>query len=124
LSSDEIANLCSFSGRRLQEERKSLGYSSQEALGIAVAQSKRTITNWESGNSFPDVRDLVMLLSLGFDVGYIITGTRSPLVVGQPSAEYMTPARRVAAEAAAMTLSADDAELILNLARRLNRTGN
>jgi len=86
---------------------------------MAVDQSKRTITNWESGNSFPDVRDLVTLLSHGFDVGYILTGTRSPLVLEQSSAEYATPSRRAAAEVAAMTLSAEDAELILMLARRL-----
>lgn len=115
--------MCALSGRRLQEERKALGYSSQEALGLAIQQSKRTITNWESGNSYPDVRDLVALREIGFDVYYIITGVRPVPGAELAFTEYMTTARRAAADIASLTLSVEDAELLLNIARRLDRSG-
>jgi len=93
-------------------------------LGEKLDVSGKTVTNWESGASYPDVSGLLKLADLGFDVVYVLAGTRSPLVLEQPSAEYTTPARRAAAEIAAMSLSGEDAELILNVARRLDRAGS
>lgn len=111
-------------GRRLQEERKTLGYPSQESLVLSVEKSKRTITNWESGTSFPDAADLLKLAAIGFDITYILFGTRSTMTrLDQTHAQYETPARAASAEIAGMTLSEEDAELLTAMARRLSKKG-
>lgn len=113
--------ICYAQGRRLQEERESLGYKSQESLGIKVEKSKRTITNWESGVSSPDAADLQILDGLGFDVLYIISGMRSALLTKEVRAAYITPARMVAAELSSMQISDEDADALLLVARRFDR---
>lgn len=106
-------------GRRLQEERKAHGFVNRVALGNALEKSDRTITNWESGNSYPDAGDLLKLADMGFDVGYIMFGIRQALVVNQVAAEQRTPAASIGAEIAGLALSMDDAEMVLKFAERL-----
>lgn len=113
---------CADIGRRLQRERESLGYSSQEKLGEKLQRSKRTITNWESGDSFPNASDLLELDALGVDVLYVVTGQRNFQAAKSPDlrSTYLSPARRVAGEIAGMDIGVDDAELLLSLAQRLD----
>ena len=112
---------CLLVGRRLQEERKTHGFVNRVALGNALKKSDRTITNWESGNSHPDAGDLLKLADMGFDVGYILFGIRQTLVVNQMAAECRTPAAGIGAEITGLPLSRDDAEMVLELAKRLAR---
>lgn len=106
-------------GRRLQEERKAHGFVNRIALGNALEKSDRTITNWESGNSYPDASDLLKMADMGFDVGYIMFGIRQSLVVNQVAAECRTPAAGIGAEIGGLPLSMDDAEMVLGFAKRL-----
>lgn len=106
-------------GRRLLEERKAHGFANRVALGNALEKSDRTITNWESGNSYPDASDLLKLADMGFDLGYILFGIRQTLVVNQVAAEYRTAAAGIGAEITGLPLSSDDAEMVLELAKRL-----
>lgn len=106
-------------GKRLQEERKAHGFANRVVLGNALEKSDRTITNWESGNSYPDASDLLKLAGMGFDLGYILFGIRQTLVVNQVAAEYRTPASGIGAEITGLTLSKDDAEMVLKMAKRL-----
>lgn len=66
-------------GSRLQEERKRCSMTQNdlaEALGIA----KRTQANYESGSSDATASYLSKVTTeFGFDVPYILTGTRSTL---------------------------------------------
>jgi transcriptional regulator with XRE-family HTH domain len=110
---------CLFVGRRLQEERKTHGFVNRVALGNALEKSDRTITNWESGNSYPDAVDLLKLADMGLDVGYILFGIRQTLVADQVAAENRTPAAGIGAEIAGLSLSKGDAEMVLELAKRL-----
>lgn len=84
---------------------------------MSIERSKRTITNWESGSSFPDASDLLKLAGLGFDIGYVLFGIRS---VEKNFAQYEAPARVAAAEIAGMRLSEEDAELLVALAKRIS----
>lgn len=110
-----------YIGQRFREERERLEFSQKFLCDLFGIKDPKTIRNWESGISSPTADDLLLFSTQGADVGYIITGTRSPLGLEQSSAEYMTPARRAAAEVALMILSDEDAELILALARRLGK---
>lgn len=110
---------CLLVGRRLQEERKAHGFVNRVALGNALEKSDRTVTNWESGNSHPDACDLLKLADMGFDVGYILFGIRQTLVVDQVAAGSRTPAAGIGAEITGLPLSMDDAEMVLELAKRL-----
>lgn len=107
-------------GRRLQEERKTRGYPSQESLVLDIGRSKRTITSWESGTSFPDAEDLLKLAGIGFDISYILFGMRAPPKAEQNVARYTMPAQQVAAEIAGMNLDQEDAEALLAVARRFD----
>lgn len=84
-----------------------------------MEKSDRTITNWESGNSYPDAGDLLKLADMGFDVGYIMFGIRQTIVVSQEAAVNRTPAAGIGAEITGLPLSMDDAEMVLNFAKRL-----
>ena len=64
-------------GKRLQEERKRLKHS-QVFIGETVGDTTRyTVINWEAGKTTPSTEALVLLGTIGFDVVYILTGTRS-----------------------------------------------
>ncbi|GEL15012.1 helix-turn-helix domain-containing protein [Pediococcus cellicola] len=53
-------------GKQIQTYRKKLGLS-QEGLAAKIYVSRQTISNWETGHSYPDVENL-LLLSVLFDV--------------------------------------------------------
>ena len=42
-------------GRRIREERERLGIS-QENLAREVFVSRQTVSNWETGKTYPDVQ--------------------------------------------------------------------
>lgn len=60
---------------RLREERDSRGLT-QTAVADCVGSTKRTVQHWESGASAPTAGDLAQMALLGFDVRYIVTGSR------------------------------------------------
>jgi transcriptional regulator with XRE-family HTH domain len=121
LSTDFVARNCAALGRRLQEERKTRGYSSQESLVLDIGRSKRTITSWESGTSFPDAEDLLKLAGIGFDISYILFGMRAPPKAEQNVARYTMPAQQAAAEIAGMNLDEEEAAAIVTLARLMDK---
>lgn len=108
-------------GERIKAERVRLKLS-QEAFGDAAGVGKHSQIRYEKGERSPDGDYLASIHSIGADVLYIITGHRPPFVK-EEGAEYVTPAQQLAGDIASMTLSAEDAELILNMAMRLDRSG-
>lgn len=63
-------------GKRLKEERGRLNLT-QEKIMELVGVSKPTVISWEKGNSTLNANVLAILSQNGFDVLYIITGTRA-----------------------------------------------
>ena len=61
-------------GKRLLEQRKLAGYSSQEQLGDALGVSFTTIARWEKDQSPIPSDKLVGMNALGLDAVYILTG--------------------------------------------------
>ena len=61
-------------GKRLLEQRKLAGYSSQEQLGDALGVSFTTIARWEKDQSPIPSDKLVGMGVLGLDAVYILTG--------------------------------------------------
>jgi transcriptional regulator with XRE-family HTH domain len=75
-------------GLRFKEEREKKSVS-QSALSDLLYISRKTIVNWEGEASFPDAKQLALMGSeLGFDIYYIITGSRLPPFVTQDVAAY------------------------------------
>lgn len=64
-------------GKRLLEQRKKTGFSSQETLGNALDVSLTTIARWEKDQSPIPSDKLLAMGELGLDVIYILTG-KSP----------------------------------------------
>ena len=120
MSSDKSEKNCA-SGKRLKEERERIGLS-QEEFGLKLDTTKRTVVNWEAGNSAPDVFDLIVMGSLSMDTNYIVHGERTPLGVAQLSVAY-TPAERAAAAIRSMKLSEEDAAMVMALANRFASRG-
>ncbi|MDO4532426.1 MAG: helix-turn-helix domain-containing protein [Coriobacteriia bacterium] len=50
-------------GNRIREEREKLGLS-QEDLAQRIFVSRQTVSNWETGKTYPDVQSLLLLSSL------------------------------------------------------------
>lgn len=63
-------------GGRLWAERDRLKFK-QLDLCLRTGVSKSTQIKYEAGENFPDVRYMSTLDKMGFDVLYILTGTRS-----------------------------------------------
>ena len=61
-------------GEKLREQRNKAGLS-QEELGKAVGMTRRTLINYESGNSYPQDRNVYFKLAEYFkvDVNYFLT---------------------------------------------------
>ncbi len=73
---------------RLKEAREKLGLS-QQALAERCGISARSQRNYESGERLPDAAYLAELLSLGVDLGYVLTGQRDPGMPAVDAAEQV-----------------------------------
>ena len=61
-------------GRHVKEHRGRLGMS-QEQLAEAIFVSRQTVSNWETGRTYPDVQSLLLLSNLfGVSVDELIKG--------------------------------------------------
>lgn len=61
-------------GNRIREERERLGLS-QEALAHEIFVSRQTVSNWETGKTYPDVQSLLLLSNLyGVSVDSLVKG--------------------------------------------------
>ena len=59
---------------RIREERERLGLS-QEALAREIFVSRQTVSNWETGKTYPDVQSLLLLSNLyGVSVDSLVRG--------------------------------------------------
>ena len=59
---------------RIREEREGLGLS-QEDLARRIFVSRQTVSNWETGKTYPDVQSLLLLSSLfGVSVDSLVKG--------------------------------------------------
>jgi transcriptional regulator with XRE-family HTH domain len=106
-------------GHRLKEERI-LRNMSQEAFGGVGGVGKHAQINYEKDERSPDVDYLARIAGIGVDVLYVVTGHRAPFAAEQQRADYVTPARQLAGDIAAMALSQADADLLLSFAKRLD----
>ena len=61
-------------GKRLEEERKSKGYKSQNALADALGISYPTISRWENDTTTIPSDKCALMSELGLDILYILTG--------------------------------------------------
>ena len=66
-------NVREIIGLRLKEERERLGYS-QADFAAAGGASKRSQIDWEQGKLVPNAEFLALVVSLGVDVQYVLTG--------------------------------------------------
>lgn len=105
-------------GQRLREERTRLGLS-QAAFGEKIGTSDRTIKKYEGNKTSPRASELFVAYSFGVDVLYVITGQREGIFLAQDRAEFLSPAKLVAIAIADLSLTDDDAKIILLLANRL-----
>ncbi|MBK3844385.1 helix-turn-helix domain-containing protein [Paraburkholderia aspalathi] len=64
-------------GARLIAERERMGLAQGDMKAIAGV-SRRTQFNYEQSVRLPDVSYLAALATHGFDIGYLVTGKRSP----------------------------------------------
>lgn len=64
-------------GGRLKDERTRLGMN-QTDFGAIGSVKKETQLNYESGKRMPDAEYLAKIAAAGADVGYILTGARTP----------------------------------------------
>lgn len=64
-------------GVRLREERKKLKLNQLEFAAIADT-TKQTLYSWETDKTAPPVDRLAQFAQAGVDVGYVITGVRTP----------------------------------------------
>lgn len=61
-------------GNRIREEREGLGIS-QEELARRIFVSRQTVSNWETGKTYPDVQSLLLLSNLfGASVDSLVKG--------------------------------------------------
>jgi len=77
----------SQSSDRIKEERVRLGLSQLEAADLCGV-SREQWGKYERGQSVPGGEVLFSFTSIGADGGYILTGIRTPLVVGEGAAHY------------------------------------
>src|SRR5471030_1162642 len=63
-------------GARLRQERKRLGYSQRE-MGLVGGVAANAQGKYESGERVPKADYLAALASVGVDVLYVLTNTRS-----------------------------------------------
>ncbi len=73
---EEISDLKAGFAERLRLERKKVRLT-QIKLCKICGVSKQTQSNYEKGLHVPDTNYLMTLLTLGFDVNYVLTGNRT-----------------------------------------------
>lgn len=69
-------------GDRLKEERKRLKIA-QSSIMERLGTTKKTIINWENGQSSPSADQIVLLERLGYDISYVLIGVRLVPIVNQ-----------------------------------------
>ena len=104
-------------GQRLREERNRLG-ENQEVFGRLGGVGKHAQINYEKGERSPDGDYFARIAAGGADVLYIITGMRQSFDNAEKRSDYH--AVMAASEIAGMALTAEDADVLLAVARRLN----
>lgn len=120
MSSHKSEKNCAAGGR-LKEERERIGLS-QEDFGQKIGASKRTVLNWERGDSGPDLFQIIEIgFGLGMDTNYILYGRRTPIGAAQPKASY-TPAEKAAEQIRDLKLSKEDAEMVVRFCKRLSES--
>ena len=84
---------------RLREQRENLGFS-QLSVAEKIGITRQSQGNYESGLRYPDAAYLASIATLGFDIGYIITGTRAapPVVELTREEEALVDAYRKSSE--------------------------
>ena len=74
----------SFAGR-LKISRKEKGFS-QEELAEELEVSRQSITKWETGTAFPELKKLLLLsVKLDKDLDWLLCDERNELLVGRAS---------------------------------------
>lgn len=76
-------------GQRLREEREARALT-QLAVASLVDASERTVNDWERDVSSPKASVLAALAAHGFDVRYVVTGSRDYRPPPPLSAEELT----------------------------------
>ncbi len=72
----------SFAGR-LKISRKEKGYS-QEALAEELEVSRQSITKWETGTAFPELKKLLQLsVTLDKDLDWLLCDERNELIINR-----------------------------------------
>lgn len=64
--------------KRLREERERLGFVSRDELSEKTGIPERTITNYEYKDQSPSIKSWLAFLRVGIDIGYVLTGVRTP----------------------------------------------
>jgi transcriptional regulator with XRE-family HTH domain len=63
--------------KRIQEERKRLGFTQAE-MAERIGITKKTQINWENGVAAPRADALAAYLAAGVDVWYVLTAQKRP----------------------------------------------
>lgn len=72
---------------RLREERERLGMNQTE-MGLIGGVRKEAQSNYETGKRSPGADYLARIAEAGVDVGYLLTGTRTPSAIREEGSEY------------------------------------
>lgn len=80
---------------RLKISRKEKGYS-QESLAEALEVSRQSITKWETGSAFPELRKLLQLsVKLDKDLDWLLCDERNELIVNRKPQKSMVNDGRI-----------------------------
>ena len=97
---------------RLLNERQRLGLTQRQG-GEAAGVSLATYQNWERYGGFPNADALAKLFAVGFDVLYVVTGTRN-------NAELSNEQAQVVAQMA--TMDARGVAILMNTSQSITDT--
>lgn len=104
---------------RLREERRRLGFKTQEQMAAALGIPARTYWDREKGKVLPDAEFFATFCELGGDAMFVLTGRKTAHHAGEPWTPY-TSAERAAAAIQGLRLTEEDADMIVTIARRLS----
>ncbi|HCV3190509.1 TPA: helix-turn-helix domain-containing protein [Acinetobacter baumannii] len=86
---DEAGKLINYQiGKRLKTERERLELN-QAQFGEIVNVSKRTVSDWERGLTFPNIYQAILLAQQGLDLSRIFDTTTSQSIIGTCFDEIM-----------------------------------